>query len=202
MTTAPWAGTVCRQSNVFPTKLFLILFSSRNKKPSSNLVFLLFEPHLTVFPRHSALIYPADAGKLTTKPRGGVFRRQFFRFHRKVTKLEMKKLNRPAPWAAGTWCTNSRKALLLRSLCTKSQARFAPWPAGTWCTKPRKALFLRSLCTKFQAIFGAGPAGLGARIPAKPCASVSFAPSLRPVSASRPPGSFCGYAFHQFTKKV
>ena len=30
------------------------------------------------------------------------------------------------------------------------------WPAGTWCTNPRKPLFLRFLCTKSQAIFWRG----------------------------------------------
>ena len=30
------------------------------------------------------------------------------------------------------------------------------WPAGTWCTNRRKPLFLRFLCTKSQAIFWRG----------------------------------------------
>lgn len=132
LTTAPWVGTVCRQSNIFPTLLFLILFLTRNKNPSSNLVFLHFEPHFTVFPRHSALIYPAGAGKLTTKPRGGVFRRQFFRILRKVIELEMKKRNFPAR-VRPSWRLAPRKALILRFPCTTSGPPPAPWPRKTWC---------------------------------------------------------------------
>ena len=103
----------------------------------------------------------------------------------------MKKLNRPAPGPAGTWCTNSRKALLLRSLCTKSQARFAPWPAGTWCTKPRKALFLRYLCTKFQAIFGAGPAGTWCTNPRKALFFRSLCTKSQDIFGAGPAGTWC-----------
>ena len=52
---------------------------------------------------------------------------------------------------------NSRKALILRLLCTKSRAIFGARSAKTWRTKLRKALFLRFPCTKSQAIFGARP---------------------------------------------
>lgn len=52
---------------------------------------------------------------------------------------------------------NSRKALFLRLLCTKSRAIFGARSAKTWRTKLRKALFLRFPCTKSQAIFGARP---------------------------------------------
>ena len=61
------------------------------------------------------------------------------------------RIRRRPPW--GTWCTNPRKALFFRSLCTKSAALYGTRPRGTWCTNPRKALFLRSLCTKSAGCF-------------------------------------------------
>ena len=57
----------------------------------------------------------------------------------------------------GTWCTNPRKALFLRCLCTKLAGCFKVRPRGTWCTNPRKALFFRSLCTKSAGIFDTRP---------------------------------------------
>ncbi len=71
-------------------------------------------------------------------------------------------------WPAGTWCTNSRKALFFRSLCTKPRARFGAWAAGTWRTNSRKALFFRPLCTKSRACFGVWPAGTWCTNPRKP----------------------------------
>ena len=59
--------------------------------------------------------------------------------------------------SAKTWRTKLRKALFLRFPCTKSQAIFGARPPRTWCTNPRKPLFLRSLCTKSQARFGSRP---------------------------------------------
>ena len=59
---------------------------------------------------------------------------------------------------ARTWCTNPRKALFFRPLCTKSPDLFGARPARTWCTDPRKALFFRPLCTKSPDLFGARPA--------------------------------------------
>ena len=58
---------------------------------------------------------------------------------------------------ARTWCTNPRKTLFFRSLCTKSPDLFSARPARTWCTNPHKTLFFRSLCTKSPDLFGARP---------------------------------------------
>ena len=71
---------------------------------------------------------------------------------------------RPVPgppfpvFSARGWCTNPRKALFFRSLCTKSPDLFSARPARIWCTDPRKTLFFRSLCTKSPDLFGARPA--------------------------------------------
>ena len=59
---------------------------------------------------------------------------------------------------ARTWCTNPRKTLFFRSLCTTSPGLFGARPARTWCTNPRKASFLRSICTKSPGLFSARPA--------------------------------------------
>ena len=61
-------------------------------------------------------------------------------------------------FSARTWCTNPRKTLFFRSLCTKSPDLFGARPARTWCTDPRKALFFRPLCTKSPGLFSARPA--------------------------------------------
>ena len=60
--------------------------------------------------------------------------------------------------SAPTWCTNPRKTLFFRSLCTKSPDLFGARPARTWCTDPRKTLFFRPLCTKSPGLFSARPA--------------------------------------------
>ena len=54
-----------------------------------------------------------------------------------------------------TWCTNPRKTLFFRFLCTKSLALFGASIPWTWCTNPRKTLFLRFPCTKSLSLFGA-----------------------------------------------
>ena len=51
-----------------------------------------------------------------------------------------------------TWCKDSRKALLLRFLCTKSSALSHALQLRTWCKDSRKALLLRFLCTKSSAL--------------------------------------------------
>ena len=61
-------------------------------------------------------------------------------------------------FSARGWCTNPRRPLFFRSLCTKSPDLFSARPARTWCTNPRKTLFFRSLCTKSPDLFGARPA--------------------------------------------
>ena len=61
-------------------------------------------------------------------------------------------------FSARGWCTNPRKTLFFRSLCTKSPDLFGARPARTWCTNPRKASFLRSICTKSPGLFSARPA--------------------------------------------
>ena len=47
-----------------------------------------------------------------------------------------------------TWCTNPRKTLFFRFLCTKSLSLFGASTPRTWCKDSRKTLFLRFLCTK------------------------------------------------------
>ena len=61
-------------------------------------------------------------------------------------------------FSARGWCTNPRRPLFFRSLCTKSPDLFGARPARTWCTNPRKASFLRSICTKSPGLFSARPA--------------------------------------------
>ena len=61
-------------------------------------------------------------------------------------------------FSARGWCTNPRRPLFFRSLCTKSSGLFGARPARTWCTNPRKASFLRSICTKSPGLFSARPA--------------------------------------------
>ena len=60
----------------------------RFKITSSYPNFLLPRPHPTLSSGHLTLIHPAAAGKLTTEPRGRVFRRQFLPISQKPTILE------------------------------------------------------------------------------------------------------------------
>ena len=55
---------------------------------SSEPDFLLASPQLTIFPRHSTLIFPTAAGKLTTERPEPGFRRQFLPISRKWPELE------------------------------------------------------------------------------------------------------------------
>lgn len=68
---------ICRQSNVFFAENAPIKIKVRNKITYFHSVFLLPRPHLALSLGHLALIYPAAAGKLTTKPRDRAFRRHF-----------------------------------------------------------------------------------------------------------------------------
>ena len=119
----------------------------------------------------------------------------------------------PETWPAGTWCTNPRKPLFLRFLCTKSQAIFWRGAGEDLVHESPQALaspfplhqvsghFRRGACEDLvhespQALvppfplhqvsghfLARGRRRLGARIAASPCFSFSFAPSLRPFSA-------------------
>ena len=105
---------------------------------------------------------------------------------RKAPPAEMQgvfcRIRRRPPW--GTWCTNPRKALFFRSLCTKSQAIFGTRPPCTWCTNPPQSLVLPFSLHQVCGLFRRGAAvDLVHESPAKPCSFVSLAPSLRPFSA-------------------
>ena len=78
-----------RQSNVFFAENAPIKIKVRNKITYFHSVFLLLRPHLALSLGHLALIYPAAAWKLTTKPRGRGFRRQFPSLLRDRSKLEV-----------------------------------------------------------------------------------------------------------------
>lgn len=80
---------VCRQSNVFFAENAPVKIEVRNKITYFHSVFLLPRPHLALSLGHLALIYPAAAWKLTTKPRGRGFRRQFPPLLRDRSKLEV-----------------------------------------------------------------------------------------------------------------
>ena len=58
----------------------------------------------------------------------------------------------------------------------------------TWCFAPRKPLFLRPQAPRLSDPMGFRRPGLGARTPAKPCSSVSLAPSLWSFSELQPLG--------------
>ena len=68
------------------------IFSNLNLVQAKKSLFLLriscFQDLIPLLSRHWTLIYPAAAGKLTTKPRGRAFRRQFLLLFRKGNKLE------------------------------------------------------------------------------------------------------------------
>ena len=84
--------------------------------------------------------------------------------------------------AAGTWCTNPRKALFFRSLCTKSRGHFRPAAAtGLGAKIPARPCSSVPFAPSLGPVLARGRRGLGARIPANPCSSVPFAPSLGPV---------------------
>ena len=76
-------------------------------------------------------------------------------------------------FSARGWCTNPRRPLFFRSLCTKSPDLFSARPARTWCTNPRKTLFFRPLCTKSPGLFGARPARTWCTNPRKTCYEVT-----------------------------
>lgn len=78
-----------RQSNVFFAENAPIKIKVRNKITYFHSVFRLPRPHLALSLGHLALIYPAAAWKLTTKPRGRGFRRQFPPLLRNRSKLEV-----------------------------------------------------------------------------------------------------------------
>ena len=80
---------VCRQSNVFFAENAPVKIEVRNKITYFHSVFLLPRPHLALSLGHLALIYPAAAWKLTTKPRGRGFRRQLPPLLRDRSKLEV-----------------------------------------------------------------------------------------------------------------
>ena len=90
----------------------------------------------------------------------------------------------PETWPAGTWCTNRRKPLFLRFLCTKSQAIFWRGAGEDLVHESPQALASPFPLHQVSGHFLArGRRRLGARIAASPCFSFSFAPSLRPFSA-------------------
>ena len=89
LTTALRFPAVCRQSNVFLATRALIQIQHRNKITYFHSDFLLPGPPTALFSGHLALIYPAAAGKLTTKTRGGGLRRQFPPLLRDQSKLEV-----------------------------------------------------------------------------------------------------------------
>ena len=81
---------------------------------------------------------------------------------------------------ARTWCTNPHNTVVVRSLCTKSPGLFSDRPARTWCTDPRKTLFFRPLCTKSPDLFGARPA-MGRQLVRLPTTGRHSVESFRPA---------------------
>ena len=96
---------------------------------------------------------------MTTKPRGGVFHRQFFRILRKVIELEMKKRNLPAR-GRPSWRLAPRKAFDFRQV-TPTPAPFSRrelGQVGAWLlAKPLTSVGSRQHRRRFP---GAGPAKL------------------------------------------
>ena len=103
----------------------------------------------------------------------------------------------PAVWwargvpGARTWCTNPRKPLFFRPLCTKPPGIFSPRPPRTWCTIPRKPLFFRPLCTKSPDIFGPRPSGTWCTNPRKPLFFRPLCTKSPDIFGPRPPRTWC-----------
>lgn len=89
-----------------------------------------------------------------------------------------------------TWCTNPCKPLFFRLLCTKPPAIFSPRPPQTWCTNPRKPLFFRHLCTKSPDIFGPRSPGTWCTNPRKPLFFRPLCTKSPDISGPRPPSPF------------
>lgn len=77
-----------RQYSIFFAIFSLIKVWFRLKNHFFSSDFPVSKTSFRLFSRHWALIYPTAAGKLTTKPRGRAFRRQFLLLFRKGNKLE------------------------------------------------------------------------------------------------------------------
>ena len=86
---------------------------------------------------------------------------------------------------SGTWCTNPRKPLFFRSLCTWPPGHFLLQPLRTCSKDPRKPLFFRPFAPSLRTFSAGGRHGLGARIPCKPLFFRPLAPRLRIFSACR-----------------
>ena len=106
----------------------------------------------------------------------------------------------PAVWWArggagvpgsGTWCTNPRKPLFFRPLCTKSPDIFGSRPPRTWCTDPFKPLFFRPLCTKSPDIFGPRPPRTWCTNSHKPLFFRPLCTKSPDIFGPRPPGIWC-----------
>lgn len=88
LTTDPRFSDVCRQSSIFFAIFSLIKVWFRSKNHFFSSGFPASKTSSRLLTLHLALIYPAAAGKLTTKPRGRAFRRQFLLLFQKGNKLE------------------------------------------------------------------------------------------------------------------